>query len=207
MEKAHVKKCAVEKCQKHSSGWSRYCSRHASQMRKHGKIISDEPSYRDPNEIVVCGSEAKIILRDKFGFKVGEAIIDSSKVHLVSGFKWYLTSHGYCASKGKNLVSYLHRLVLGSNGVIDHISGDKLDNRMSNLRECSHSQNLANISAKSNSKTGVKGVHPYKGGKKFCAQITHNRRVYSLGVFESIADAKKAYDEMAKKLFGEFAHP
>ena len=196
-------KCAVSSCDR-DVRVNGYCNRHNEQVRKHGKITNAGPSYKDLNEIILCGDIAKIVLRSKKGDIAGYCMIDSCNVDAVKNVKWHMTSHGYCATKGKHGSAYIHQMFVDSD-YVDHISMDKLDNRMSNIRPCSQSQNLANRLASKNSKTGVKGVHPFKGGPKFAAQITKTGKVYSLGVFYTIEDASLAYREKAAELFGEFA--
>ncbi len=158
---------------------------------------------RPPSTIEIDGDIARISLRNQKGLVVDYAIIDSEDVSIVSGMRWYKTSHGYCASKTKTIV-YLHRMIVDG-CKIDHANLNKLDNRKENLRPCSQSQNLANSTARKTSKTGVKGVHRFKGGPKFAAQITKNRKVYCLGVFETVDQAAAAYSSKAKELYGEFA--
>ena len=158
---------------------------------------------RPPSPIEIIGDLAKISLRNRNGDVVAFALIDADDVKKVEGRRWYKTIHGYCATKGKE-ISYLHRVIVDGRE-IDHWNRDKLDNRKSNLRPCSQSQNIANQDARKTSKTGIKGVHPFKGGPKFAAQITHNRKVYSLGVFATVEDAASAYKKKAVELFGEFA--
>ncbi len=158
---------------------------------------------RPPSTIEINGNVAFISLRNQKGDVVARAIIDADDVEKVSGMRWYKTSHGYCASKTKSIV-YLHRLIV-EGGEIDHANRNKLDNRKENLRPCSQSQNIANQNARKTSKTGVKGVHPFKGGPKFAAQITKDRKVHCLGVFETVELAAAAYADKAKELFGEFA--
>lgn len=198
-------KCLVEKCGKPTPGMTKYCGRHAKQMREHGEIVSDKPSYRDLNEIRITEFGAEIVIRNKMGDDIAVSLIDIDIVPLVKDLKWYLSDTGYCASRGKKGSYYLHRLVVSGADQVDHINGDRLDNRKSNLRPCNQSQNNANTSARKQSKTGAKGVFPLNGGPKFAAQITHNGKTHCLGVFMTIADAKSAYDSKSVELFGAFA--
>lgn len=93
---------------------------------------------------------------------------------------------------------------------VDHINGNKLDNRKENLRVCTSRENTINSKIRSDSTTGFKGVTKKKWGTKgqfkYCARITveGGKRVH-LGYFNKAEDAAKAYDKAAKELHGEFA--
>ena len=87
---------------------------------------------------------------------------------------------------------------------LDHINRDRADNRISNLREATRSQNLANRTVRARS--GFKGVVLLKGGR-FRAAITVNRKFKSLGLFNTAKEAHACYVANAKKEFGEFACP
>lgn len=78
-------------------------------------------------------------------------------------------------------------------GEIDHINGDIFDDRMSNLREVSHSENMANKKTYKNSKTGVTGVYKLSSGK-WVAQIRRDGKLRHLGTFnclEAAASSRK----------------
>jgi hypothetical protein len=85
---------------------------------------------------------------------------------------------------------------------IDHINGDKGDNRIVNLREASHTQNLWNVPTYKSNTSGIKGVH--KRGRKWAAQINAGRRIF-LGKFDTKAEAAAALIAARKKLHGNFA--
>lgn len=88
---------------------------------------------------------------------------------------------------------------------IDHRDLDKGNNRWDNLRAATNSQNGANRPVLSTNKSGFKGVCWRAREKKWCAQITHDRRVNHLGYFTKPEDAHAAYAQAAGKLHGEFA--
>jgi hypothetical protein len=73
-------------------------------------------------------------------------------------------------------------------GDIDHINGDRSDNRSCNLRQVSRSQNMQNRGAQKNSKTGVQGVSPMPNGR-FRADIKVGGKNILLGCFGSVAEA------------------
>lgn len=88
--------------------------------------------------------------------------------------------------------------------VVDHINGDTLDNQRKNLRICTIGENNRNSQVEKN-RTGYKGVSWNKGGKKWMVQIAPNRTKMYLGCFTDPQKAAMAYNEAAKKYFGEFA--
>jgi len=82
---------------------------------------------------------------------------------------------------------------------IDHINGDPSDNRIGNLRLVTHSQNMQNTRKASgkNKTSGVKGVHYDKARGKWRTHIVVSGKQIHIGRFDSIGDAKKAYNNMA----------
>lgn len=101
----------------------------------------------------------------------------------------------------------LHRLIWiyhfgATDALIDHKSRDTTDNRIANLRECSHSGNNANRSFQGGSSKYV-GVYKNARGK-WVAQIKKNRKVTYLGSFDSEVAAARARDEATKRVHGEF---
>lgn len=86
---------------------------------------------------------------------------------------------------------------------IDHANGDRIDNRLSNLRLATRSQNQANKGVFKNNTTGYKGVS--RNRRKFRAAIHHNGRYIHIGNFETTEAAHEAYKLAASELYGEFA--
>jgi len=90
-------------------------------------------------------------------------------------------------------------------GDIDHRNGNRLDNRIDNLREATRSQNNANTRLPRHNTSGFKGVSYYRQTGRWMAYIRHEGRRYYLGMFTTAGEAAAAYDAAAIRLKGEFA--
>ena len=106
---------------------------------------------------------------------------------------------GYRRIQIKESQYLIHRLVwLVETGVlpdsdIDHIDRDKSNNRFSNLRIATNSQNQQNTNGRSDNTSGFKGVHFHKATKKYSARIRINGERKELGLFETAELAHHAY--------------
>lgn len=89
--------------------------------------------------------------------------------------------------------------------LIDHCDMDKSNNRISNLREATHSTNKANCCAPANNTSGSKGVRKGKGPCTWKATITVNGEPINLGTFPTKEGARDAYAKAATEYYGEFA--
>lgn len=85
---------------------------------------------------------------------------------------------------------------------IDHIDGNKGNNRIENLRLATPAQNTANRESYGKYPKGVKAQ-----GDKFQARIGYAGKRYHLGTFNTIEEAKAAYDAKAFEFHGEFYRP
>ena len=90
-------------------------------------------------------------------------------------------------------------------GPLDHINGNKSDNRIGNLRPCSLSENQANRTAPVTNTSGVKGVSWAKRKGKWIAKIQFGGKQTHLGYFQTIEAASAAYTAAAHRLHGSFA--
>jgi hypothetical protein len=134
------------------------------------------------------------------------AVIDEADAELVCACNWYASENrnGTFYAKGKPHQDgrnvRMHRFILGYPGdQVDHINHDTLDNRRSNLRIVTQSQNLANTPLRKSSQTGFKGVTV--SGRGFVAA----HRGDHLGTFRTAIEAALAYDAAAIAHFGTFA--
>lgn len=120
--------------------------------------------------------------------------------------------HGYiqvCTKLSGKVKNYsVHRLIWKMiYGVdaknIDHIDGDRTNNRISNLRDVTHQQNMMNRKKRCDSKNSYKGI--YKTKSSWVAEIWFMNKRYYLGSFKTDKEAGLAYDEASKKLHANFA--
>lgn len=88
---------------------------------------------------------------------------------------------------------------------VDHINGNRLDNRPANLRAASGAQNRHNTRIPATNKSGAKGVHLHAQSGKWRARCQVNGKKYSLGIHESVQLASAAATEFREKFHGQFA--
>lgn len=119
-----------------------------------------------------------------------------------NGDGYLLVSIDYTRYKIHRIVFYIHHGYMPEK--IDHINGDKADNRIENLRECTNSENLCNTGMYCTNTSGYKGVTFHKGTKKWAAQIQHESRRKHIGLFDDPKSAHDAYCREARKLHGSF---
>ena len=186
--------CVVSNCGRinHAKG---LCHKHYLQLKKHGRIFAR--TRYDETEIIADGAVAYVVLRDNQGLEAGRAVIDSEDVAKIKGYKWHFSNTGYAAT-GNHIL--MHRLINGTpKGVLtDHINRDKLDNRKANLRNSDSFDNVFNRGVVATSKSRIRGVYYHKQAGKWTAEITHRKKRYRMGLFNTQEEAKIAYDEQVE---------
>lgn len=141
------------------------------------------------------------------------ALVDDEDFALVSRYKWYVSTEGYAVhsvwDKGKCYTLKMHRLILGLGPgdpcQADHANHDGLDNRRSNLRLATISQNAGNRRKQSGTVSRYKGVCWASREQRWRDTIRVQGKRISLGYFDAEAEAARAYDAAAVHFFGEFA--
>jgi hypothetical protein len=146
------------------------------------------------------------------------SLIDSWNIDEVQEWNWcamdtkssrtiYAGRHIKIPKTRKSICIKLHCLVLPPDKglMIDHINGNGLDNRRSNLRMCTHAQNKQNVAMTSFNTTGFKGIAWNKNLQRWHAKIQVNGVNHSLKYHYTKEAAHAAYCEAAKRLHGEFA--
>lgn len=173
------------------------CTKHYTQFRKKGYFTDLSPrTQRDKNKITIDGDVACMELYDIHYNVIALVFLDAEDVDKVKNIKWRLNNQGYVYNNS-NTGEFVHRRVLECNTYVDHINGNRLDNRKCNLRIATKSQNQMNVN--------YKGVQHYKN--KYIAHIKLHQKMIYLGgyVYENEAVYARWFAE--KLVFKDFAFP
>jgi len=162
--------------------------------------------YKIPPKVISIDGNTAVIEID--GYSI---LVDSEDLPEILKHAWKNNGNNYfnyCKRIGKkSIVIYLHRLITNApqDMEVDHIDHNKLDNRKSNLRLCTRSENKCNKVLSDKNTSGYKGVCWDKSRKKWQANIGKNYKKHTIGHFDTPEEAYAAYCKAAKELHGEFA--
>lgn len=158
--------------------------------------------------------EKPFIGRDKIPLTKGKyALIDEDMYDYLMQWVWNCSHFGYAVRSTydketkKNGKVQMSRQILGTNNdlQVDHINGNKLDNRRCNLRECTAKQNKMNSPSQKNTTSCYLGVSWDKQKNKWRASIGIDYKTHLIGRYDSEREAAIAYNNKAKELFNEYA--
>lgn len=134
--------------------------------------------------------------------KGDEFLVDDCDWRRLSRMTWYIAG-GYVINSA--LHTRMHRFLLRpkDDEIVDHINGNRLDNRRSNLRIASYSLNNHNRPKRAGCTSKHIGVFYRKNRKKWIARIDHNHNCEWLGSFDTEEEAAAAYQKRKAELYGQ----
>lgn len=136
----------------------------------------------------------------------GFALVDADRFEELNAEFWYKSKWGYVVRFDGQRVIWLHRVILGiTEGDVDHINNDRADCRRANLRPATRSQNLMNKRKEAGRSSRYKGVCFVTRRDRWLMQISEDNRRIASRCFKTEEEAAYAYDEAARRHFGEFA--
>lgn len=157
----------------------------------------------------------KIVLNSKkYGNKI--CFVDDDDFELLSLQTWQLshttnTFYARTTQKNNQKSRAMHKIIMEkhfnthNDTIIDHMDQNGLNNQKKNLRVADKSKNGANSKLNKANKSGYRGVTFQKDINKWRVRIWKNNKPISGGCFKNKFDAARAYDLIAKEIFGDFA--
>lgn len=139
-------------------------------------------------------------------------LLDDCDLHLLSSYTIRVAAKGYAIAYNSSTQEaiYLHRLIMNPPAglEVDHINGNRLDNRRTNLRICTKSENMRNAVRPKESKHGLpKGVYLTKSRRNpYEVKFKYNTLTVRVGNFDSVEKAEKAYLRAIELFHGQFAY-
>lgn len=165
---------------------------------------ANAPAPAVPNEIILGDENDAYVDLGNAAF----VRFDAADIDLIKDRVWTLSKAGYAVSLDYTDASTsMHVLIFGRQHgkMIDHIDGNKLDNRRKNLRFATASENQFNTGIRKTNTSGCKGVSWNHRQSKWIANIRSDGKKIYLGSFSDKYEAAAAYESAAQKYHGEFA--
>ena len=181
------------------------CGKHYSQYIKFGKFLDEsQKTCFDSNEYEITKEGTWIYCFNRNNEPSGKFLIDTEDLEKVLTKKWRFWKGQYFTGNYQPIQIHTWLLSPPENMVVDHINGNRADNRKSNLRIVPQSKNLINKAILSNNKSGVAGVCWDKQRNKWISEIRMDGIKCYLGRYEKIEDAVYVRYTAELILFKEF---
>ena len=152
--------------------------------------------------------------KDDYVIVNGKVLFDLDDLELIQSYNRHIciSTGGYAYFTHHGKECFLHRLLMGlpiaydnqTKLIVDHINGNRLDNRRSNLRICKKEMNPINCKTYKNNTSGCKGVTWSKRLNKWQVMLYCNKQRHYLGIYSDYDEAVKVRKEAEEKYFGEF---
>jgi hypothetical protein len=140
--------------------------------------------------------------------KNGESIlVDNADLATAMRYTWCVSKTGYAVANIKGKVTRLHRYLLApkKEELVDHVNGNPLDNRRSNLRICGATENSRNVKVSKASKSGVLGIRITPSGK-YLPRITVNyQELKGIKRFDTLEEAIAERNRLELLYHGQFS--
>lgn len=158
------------------------------------------------NEYYIKGTNVYV----KFHNTEDEMVCDTDDWEKLKQYCWHKSKQGYCISQINRSPVRFHRLIFNISNKkqqVDHVNGNKLDNRKINLRICNNQENSFNKDKNKNNTSGYKGVYWDGDRNKWRASIQFNgKSIKSPKRYNNPEEAFNWYKDKSDELFGEFSY-
>lgn len=179
---------------------SRYCVRVRASFccREWGCEAMAEPTAERVRELLSYNPET-----GKFRWRIKRLGCSSGKCGTINQNGYHVIRLDFVAYKA-HVLAWYYVTGVWPDRFVDHIDGDKLNNKFENLRLATPGQNAMNRKMHKNNKSGFKGVTYNRLARKWQANITVNRKIMYLGLYVTPEEAHDAYCKAAVEYHGEF---
>ena len=157
------------------------------------------------NPYIIKDGVCTLFILDKDGKVRAKTVVDEDDAERVLKRRWIVGRSGYAITVVKDKQIGLHNFIMGAQ-LIDHISGNRFDNRKVNLRKVTRQQNAQNVAIGKQNTSGYKGVSWDSRIEKWATFIQiPGMKIKRVWADKDIIEAAYIYDQWAMQLFGEFA--
>lgn len=186
------------------------CLQHPATPNRNGSYEDHVMADKALRKIRIEGNIAFVTLTKGY-----TAVIDAADAPLVGAWNWcamvknhtvYARRPGAMDANGNRQTIMMHRVIMNPHDdlQIDHRDGNGLNNRRTNMRVSTNSQNQHNQRTRDDNTSGFKCVNWHKHTGKWQARIMLNGKRHHLGVHATPEAAHKAYCDASTRMHGEF---